>query len=41
MQMKRLLTLIQPMAILLIGGVIGFIMVTVILAITSLNTARL
>jgi general secretion pathway protein F len=41
MQMKRLLTLIEPMAIILIGGVIGFIMVAVILAITSLNTARL
>lgn len=40
-QMKRLLTLIEPMAILTIGGVIGFIMVAVILAITSLNTARL
>jgi general secretion pathway protein F len=39
--MKRLLTLIEPIAILLIGGVIGFIMVAVILAITSLNTAGL
>lgn len=40
-RMKRLLTLIEPLAILLIGGVIGFIMVAVILAITSLNTAKL
>lgn len=40
-KMKRLLTLIEPIAILLIGGVIGFIMVAVILAITSLNTAKL
>ncbi len=40
-QMKRLLTLIEPAAILLSGGVIGFIMVAVILAITSLNTAKL
>ncbi len=40
-QMKRLLTLIEPLAILLIGAVIGVIMVAVVLAITSLNTARL
>jgi general secretion pathway protein F len=40
-QMKRLLTLIEPVAILLIGAVIGVIMVAVVLAITSLNTARL
>jgi general secretion pathway protein F len=39
--MKRLLTLIEPVAILLIGAVIGVIMVAVVLAITSLNTARL
>jgi len=39
--MTRLLALIEPIAILAIGGVIGFIMVAVILAITSLNTAKL
>ena len=39
--MKRLLQLIEPLAILVIGGIIGFIMVAVILAITSLNTAKL
>ena len=39
--MTRLLALIEPVAILVIGGVIGFIMVAVILAITSLNTAKL
>lgn len=40
-QMRRLLTLIEPVAILLIGTVIGVIMVAVVLAITSLNTAKL
>ncbi len=40
-QMRRLLTLIEPLAILLIGAVIGVIMVAVVLAITSLNTAKL
>lgn len=40
-RMRRLLTLIEPLAILLIGSVIGVIMVAVVLAITSLNTARL
>jgi general secretion pathway protein F len=40
-QQKRLLTLIEPLAILLIGAVIGVVMVAVVLAITSLNTARL
>ena len=40
-QMKRLLTLIEPIAILLIGGVVGFIMIAIILAITSLNTAQM
>jgi general secretion pathway protein F len=40
-QMRRLLTLIEPVAILLIGAVIGVIMVAVVLAITSLNTAKL
>ena len=41
LRMKRLLQLIEPLAILVIGGIIGFIMVAVILAITSLNTAKL
>jgi general secretion pathway protein F len=36
-RMKRLLILIEPMAILLIGGVIGTIILGVILAITSAN----
>ena len=36
---KRVLTLIEPIAILLIGAVIGVIMIAVMLAITSLNTA--
>jgi general secretion pathway protein F len=40
-QMRRLVTLIEPLAILLIGAVIGVIMVAVVLAITSLNTAKL
>ncbi len=35
---KRALALIEPVAILVIGAVIGFIMVAVMLAITSLNT---
>ena len=35
--MKRLLILIEPVAILLIGGVIGTIILGVILAITSAN----
>lgn len=38
---KRLLTLIEPVAILLIGSVIGFIMVAVMLALSSLNSAKL
>ena len=38
---KRLLALIEPAAILIIGAVIGFIMVAVMLALASLNTARL
>lgn len=38
---KRLLTLIEPAAILLIGAVIGFIMVAVMLALSSLNSAKL
>lgn len=40
-QMRRLLTLIEPLAILVIGAVIGVIMVAVVLAITALNTAKL
>lgn len=38
--LQRVLALIEPLAILLIGSVIGLIMVGVMLAITSLNTAR-
>ena len=38
---KRALALIEPAAILLIGGVIGFIMVAVMMAITSLNTVAI
>lgn len=38
---KRMLTLIEPLAILLIGSVIGVIMVAVVMAVTALNTARL
>ena len=37
---KRMLTLIEPAAILFIGGVIGFLLVSVMLAITGLNTAK-
>lgn len=40
-RMKRFLTLIEPMAILLIGGVIGVIITGVILAITSANEIAL
>jgi general secretion pathway protein F len=36
---RRLLTLIEPVAILLIGAVIGFVMVAVMMAITSMNSA--
>jgi general secretion pathway protein F len=38
-RVKRLLALLEPVAILVIGAVIGFIMVSVMLAITSLNTS--
>jgi general secretion pathway protein F len=38
---KRMLTLIEPAAILLIGGVIGFLLVAVMLAITGLSTAKI
>jgi general secretion pathway protein F len=36
-QMKRVLTLIEPVAILTIGGVIGVFVTAIILAITSVN----
>ena len=35
---RRLLSLIEPIAILLIGGVVGFVMVAVMSAITSVNS---
>lgn len=40
-RMKRFLTLIEPLAILLIGGFLGTIMVGIILAITSVNEIAL
>jgi len=40
-QMKRVLTLIEPVAILTIGGVIGVFVTAIILAITSVNTLPL
>ena len=36
-RMKQFLTLLEPMAIMLIGGIIGVIMIGIILAITSAN----
>ena len=36
-RMKRVLALVEPLAILLIGGMVGFIMAGIILAITSAN----
>ena len=36
-RMKRILALIEPVAVLLIGGVLGVIMIGIILAITSVN----
>ena len=36
-RMKRFLTLIEPVAVLLIGGFLGLIMIGIILAITSVN----
>ena len=36
-RMKRVLTLIEPLAVLMIGGVLGTIMIGLILAITSVN----
>ena len=38
-RMKRALALIEPLAILLIGSVLGAIMIAIILAITSVNEA--
>ena len=38
-RMKRFLTLLEPLTILIVGSVIGFIMVAVMLAVTSLSTA--
>ena len=40
-RMKRFLALIEPMAVVLIGGILGVIMVGVILAITSVNDLTL
>ncbi len=40
-RMKRFLTIIEPMAILLIGAMIAVIMVAIMMAITGLNTGRL
>lgn len=37
-RMKRLLALLEPVAILAIGVIIGFIMIAIIMAITSINT---
>jgi type II secretory pathway component PulF len=39
--MKRFLTLIEPMAIVIIGGIIALIMVSIMLAITGLSSGRL
>ncbi len=40
-RMKRFLVLIEPIAILTIGGVIAFIMVAIMMAITGLSSGRL
>jgi len=40
-RMKRILTLVEPLAILVIGGFLGTIMVGIILAITSVNDIAL
>lgn len=40
-RLKRFMVLLEPMAILIIGGVIGTIMVAIMLAITSLNNISL
>ena len=38
LRQRRILALVEPMAILIIGAVVGFLMVAVMMAITSLNT---
>ncbi|MCD0420810.1 type II secretion system F family protein [Rubrivivax sp. JA1024] len=38
---QRVLALIEPLAIVLIGGVIGVIMAAVVMAVTAMNTARM
>lgn len=40
-RLKRFMVLLEPMAILIIGGVIGTIMIAIMLAITSLNNVSL
>lgn len=40
-RMKRVLQLIEPVAIIVIGGIIGMIVTSIILAITSINDVRL
>ncbi len=40
-RMKRFLILFEPAAILVVGGVIGFIMIAIMMAITSLSTTPL
>lgn len=40
-RMKRFLALVEPMAVMLIGGILGVIMVGIILAITSVNDIAL
>lgn len=40
-RLKRFLVLLEPIAILLIGGVIGFVMISVMLAITSISNVPL
>lgn len=39
-RMKRFLLLLEPMAILIIGGIIGTIMASIMLAITSINNVK-
>ena len=36
-RMKRFLVLVEPLAIVLVGGFLGFVMISIILAITSVN----
>ena len=40
-RMKRILQLIEPVAIIVIGGVIGMIVTSIILAITSINDVQM